>query len=477
MKSLRLIAFLMFAACGSGSAFAQTWTTGQIVAVFPFENKSSAPGLQWIGDAFPELVSERLSSQSCYVLGREERLRAYDRTGIPASLHPSRATLYRIAQQMDVDFAVLGEYTYDGQTFSTSAQLLDMQREKLLPPSTESGPLTDLINIQTRLAWDLLRGLQPEVPVTREAYLAAFSPVRLDVFENYIRGVIATSNAERIAYLRAAVRINPSYGQAWLQLGKTHYDAHQYDQAISDFSQVSRTAPSAREANFYLGLAAYYQGNFAKAEAAFGFVATTLPLAEVYNNLGVVAARREKKGATEFFQHAVQSDPKDADYRFNLAVSSLRVNDLSGASRQLREALALRPNDTEAKALYDRIAGTASAKTQNSGDAYAFGNLPLERIKRNYEENSFRQLVLQIQAVAEQRLSKTDSETHARFHVGRGQELLSRGFVAEADKEFREAAALDPQNAQALAGLARVMEDDGDMSGARSQAEAALRLQ
>ena len=54
----------------------------------------------------------------------------------------------------------------------------------------------------------------------------------------------------------------------------------------------------AREANFYLGLAAYAHGDFAKSESAFQFVAARLPLAEVYNNLGVVAVapRPEKSG-------------------------------------------------------------------------------------------------------------------------------------------------------------------------------------
>jgi hypothetical protein len=43
-----------------------------------------------------------------------ERLRAYDRQGVPAGVHASRATLYRLAEQMDVDYVVLGSYSYDG---------------------------------------------------------------------------------------------------------------------------------------------------------------------------------------------------------------------------------------------------------------------------------------------------------------------------------------------------------------------------
>ena len=39
----------------------------------------------------------------------------------------------------------------------------------------------------------------------------------------------------------------------------------------------------------------------------------------------------------------------------------------------------------------------------------------------------------------EERLCQDRPLTHAQFHVSRGQELLAQGFVAEAQKEFREA--------------------------------------
>ena len=77
---------------------------------------------------------------------------------------------------------------------------------------------------------------------------------------------------------------------------------------------------------------------------------------------------------------------------------------------------------------------------------------------------------------AEERLSKTDPLTHAQFHVSRGHELLAQGFAAEAQKEFREAISLNSANPEAHAGLARTLEADNDLAGARAEAEAALRL-
>ena len=102
--------------------------------------------------------------------------------------------------------------------------------------------------------------------------------------------------------------------------------------------------------------------------------------------------------------------------------------------------------------------------------------LPLERVRTNYDESSFRQLALKIEAVAEQRLAKTDPHTHAQFHTDRGHQLLAQGFLSEAEAEFREAIALDSSNPEAHAGLASVQEAQNNETGARSEAEEALRL-
>lgn len=457
-------------------AIAQTAPAGgQTLAVFPFENGSTAPGLSWISESFPQILKQRLASQFLYVVGREDRLKAYDRASIPAHIHPTRATLYHIAEQMDVDWLVLGKFTYDGRVFQATAQLLDMRRQKLLPAVNASGPLVELIDIETGLAWELLRQLRPDLPVSRPAYVAAAPQIRLNAFEHYVRGIIAVSPPEKIDHFRNAVRINPSYFEAWLALGTTYYGERQYDQAVAALNHIPEDLPEATEAHFYTGLAQYYKGEFARAEAAFEFASGRLPLTEVFNNLGVVIARQSKKEAAQYFQQAVRNDPNDADYHFNYGVTLYRAGDPNGAARQLKEGLNIRPGDSEAKAFYDRVNAELSTRASPAPPTAA-ARVPLERIKRNYDESSFRQLALQLQAFAEQRLAKTDPRSHARFHVGRGGDLLAQGFVSEAEREFREAVSLDPANPQAHSGLARVLEVSGDLAAARSEAQAAIRL-
>ncbi|MCU1298150.1 MAG: Tetratricopeptide repeat protein [Acidobacteriaceae bacterium] len=435
--------------------------------MIPFENQSKAPGIEWIGESFPELLQERLNSSTVFVLPREARIHAYDHVGIPVDLHPSRATIYRIAEDMGVDYVVFGRYSFDGRIFSASSQLLDMHHPRLLPEATESGALVDLITAQTSLAWDILHALRPEFSTSKQAYLSAASPIRLDAFENLVRGVMSSTPQEQIRHFREAARLNPSYWEAVLRLGESYYRDRQYDQAESWLARIPVSNIHAQEANFYLGLAAYFKADYGRAESAFTFMASKLPFGEIYNNLGVVASRRGQKEAVQYFQRAVNADPNDADYHFNLAVALYHFGDLAGSSHEVRQALAEHPTDGEASSLLQ----LTTAETGTTGAV----RLPLERIRTNYNESTFRELAIQIDAVAEQRLAKTDPRTHARYHVDRGRELLNQGFVAEADREFREATTLDPTNAFAHSGLARVLEANNDSAGSRLEAQEALR--
>jgi tetratricopeptide (TPR) repeat protein len=454
-------------------------TSSKTLVVLPFENTSKAPGIDWIGEAFPEVLEQRITT--VYVMPRADRLYAFERLGIPANLHPSRATLYRIAQEMDADYMVVGSYTFDGHTFMTTAQVLDMASLRLSPAVFEGGPLTNLLEIANSVAWDVARSLPHAPAMSRRDFLAAAPAIRLDAFENYIRALTDASRAEKIRHLRESVRLNPNYTLAVLELGKTYYDTRDYAGAINMLERVPRDQRQGREANFYLGLACYYTGDFPRAEEAFRFVAEGMPLTQVYNNLGVVAGRRGEKSEIDYFQKAVQTDPKDADYHFNLGIALARSGDNQSAIRQLKEAVALRPNDREARALLDSLAVAAPRSSDPAQQVVRSAGatsprLPLARIKREYEEWQFRQLALEIQNMNEMKMASQPPRVHAEFHIERGNQMLGQGFSEEAEREFREAIALDPTLAAAHVGLATVLERR-DPGGARAESVAAVRLQ
>ena len=373
------------------------------ILIAPFENLSKASGIDWIGESFPEVTGQRVGSDSWLLLSRSERLDAFERAGMPAGRHPSRATIFRVAEQLDVDFVVLGTYNFDGHTFTATCQWLDVKRAHMSKEMTESGQLPQLIDVQTALAWDLLRLNDPALTTSRDAFVGSARPIRLDALENYTRGVLAGTSAEKVRYFREAIKINPAYTEALLGLGQAHFEAKQYEPAAAALAKVSPTHALGGQALFLLGLCDFYLGQFEKAETAFTELAARVPLPEVYNNLGVARARRDRPAAADQFQRANETDPGDSDYSFNLAVALYRKGDAAASTRALRETLAANPSDAEARSMMASLVAASDPQFAATAEPV---KLPLERIKRNYNEDAFRQIAAQLQRTLAAKLAE-----------------------------------------------------------------------
>ncbi len=159
---------------------------------------------------------------------------------------------------------------------------------------------------------------------------------------------------------------------------------------------------------FCSGLCEFHLGQFEKASAAFKATAERVPLTEVLNNIGVAENRRGRHDAADYFQKAVQADPSDADYHFNFAIALYRKGDLAGTQRQLRETLSRRPNDTEAKQFQESLAASLTNAVHPATIA-----VPLTRIKRNYDESSYRQLAVELQNAIDESVDKAKPSDRA----------------------------------------------------------------
>ena len=250
--SLLFLALLVLTSSLQAQQQSSPARVSRLLLIIPFENTSTAAGTDWISESFPEVLSTRLGPSGFFIMGRDDRLNAFDRLGIPPGAKPSRATLYQVAQQLDADYLVMGDYRVDEATITAHARLMDMERLRLSPEFTESGPLTNLISIQTALAWDILNTLSPGI-IAKDYFIARFPGQRPDVLENYVRGITATNDQEKIKYFKEAVRLEPTHALAMLQLGKSYYKARDYESAASWLARIPKTDANANEAQFYLG--------------------------------------------------------------------------------------------------------------------------------------------------------------------------------------------------------------------------------
>ena len=512
----------------SASANETDWD-GHLVWVLPFENNSTQPGLDWIGASFPDILDSRLSSAGFLTIRREDRRYAMQHLGLPADFHPTQATAYRIAQTLDADYVVFGNFTVANGRIQATARVLDMHGPSMGATLQQEGNLDQLINIEDSLAWKVAMQIDPNLNLDEQTFLAASRDLRLDAFENYIRGLIEPGVEERIGHLTKAVQLSPGYVQAWFALGQAYFDNQQYDQAQAAFAKVPKGGRLSLEAMFYSGLSDLYTGNYTSAQTSFASIASVLPLPEVLNNEGIAFNRRGQNG-TAFFQRVVEMDPQSADYWFNLAVSERRQKNYTAALNAVAHCLTIHPQDEEAQNLRknltmlksgqltdtpakpavtkvdastdqtssdaaddqpdsDEVAkdkpdakspqsASSSAATATSGsDATSPDYEPLERIARTYDESSLRQGAFALEQVSAMKLRSLPPAQRAQRLCQQGKSYVSDGLLLEAERQFQLALAADPNSSAAYAGLSEVHEYAGSIKIAQQEANKSLQLQ
>jgi tetratricopeptide (TPR) repeat protein len=467
---------VLFCVFGIARAQQSADARGRLLLVLPFENRTGQPNLDWIGEGAADIFNRRLGAAGFLTISRGDRLYALDRLGLPLNFQPSRATTIRIAQLLDADSVIIGSYSETGSQLAAAAQILDLRQLTLSPAISQQGELKNLLDTLNSLAWNVARKLDPQYSVAEQTFLAADAPLRPDAFENYLRGMTAEAPSDRIVHLQEAVRLSPGFAPAKLALGKAYFANQDYDSAANILGQMPKDDPDALEADFYRGLALLYTANYMGAQDAFAFVGTQLPLPEVVNNEGVAASRRDRDGAP-LFQQAVTADPRDPDYHFNLAVALRKRSDIPGAIREIDEALKLRPQDTEAQAFANALSNPASVAAVPGQDSTAPDDmLPLERIKRSYNETEFRQAAFEMEQMQAMRLAVLPAQQRAAKLINDGDQFLNRGLILEAEREYQAALQADPSSALAHAGLAQVREHSEDLRAARAEAQQSLSL-
>src|SRR5208282_2317016 len=218
------------------------------VLVFPFENRSNRADLNWVSESFAETLSSRLSGPDFYVLERVERNVACDQLGIPADTPLTVASEYKVAQALDADWAILGKFNVQGSGLTASARLLDLRQLKLSPGIEVTGELPELVDLQTRLVWLLEAAHDPHFTVgAEEDFDRRFPEVRLDAFENYIRGILATDDSSRIHFFLESDRLDPTDHRAAFALGQLYFGQKDYANSAKWLRNLGDDDPQYRE--------------------------------------------------------------------------------------------------------------------------------------------------------------------------------------------------------------------------------------
>ena len=364
-------------------------------AVLPFFNVSKDKNLDWIGESLSEAAGEALAAEGLVILDRDDRVEVYRRLAIRPYAVLTKASVIKVGESLDAEHIVYGQFEYKPSTDASvksrgtlqiTGRFLDLKRLKQGPDFRELGALEDLAALQSHLAWQILRFINPNTALSEAQFRERHPAVRVDAMESYIRGLMASSPDEKHRLFTQAVRLDQRNSQACFHLGRLHWRKKEYKSAAEWFQKVPSSDVHYREASFFLGLCKYYAGDFAGAQNAFQIVARIVPLNEVYNNLGAAESRQNLAEALENFRKAWEGDNGDTAYLFNVGYALWRQGNFSAAADRFRAVLDRDPSDANANLMLARClqkSGPRPSDTKTEG---------LERLKTNYEESQYWQL-------------------------------------------------------------------------------------
>ncbi len=441
---------------------------GAPVLVLPFDNPKQDPRLAWLREGAAVLLTDLLAAGGERVIDREERLRAFDRLELPATAGLSRASSIKVGQAVAAGVVVIGALELSGDQLVARSRVVRLDTGRLLPDIQASGPVSDLFGVFSRLA-HLVRGTSDTTPTLPTDRL----PPSPQVFESYVKGLLAETPAAAIAFLQQALKAAPQFDAARLAMWDIHTEASEHQRALDALSGVRAESRYSREGRFRRALTLMSLKRFDEALQTLRALQTEDRSAAVTNAIGVAELRRTATPppgrATYYFSQASEIDPSDGDLFFNLGYAYWLDRDARAAIYWLREAVRRNPGDGDAHF----ILGVALQQTGATAEAARERELAI-RLSSKYAGWDARTAAADpvprgLERLAEEltpsagrvdtiltSAGQRDQDALAAFHLDAGRRAFQREADREAIQELRRALYLRPYLAEAHLMLGRL---------------------
>jgi tetratricopeptide (TPR) repeat protein len=455
--------------------------------VLPFDNPTQEPRLTWMREGAAILLTDALAAAGAPVVEREERLQAFDRLQLPAHATLSRASTIRVGHALSASAVVTGTLQVTGDHLIARARVVRIDTGRLLPEVESTGPLTEMFTVFAGLAQKIRGALAPAVGQGGNDRLAP-SP---QVFELYVKGLLAETPSTALAFLEQALKAAPKYDRVRLAIWDLHSEGSEHQRALDAVAAIAAASPLYREGRFRAALSQMHLKRFDEALQILRAMQSEQPAATVANAIGVAELRRsatvQPGRATYYFSQASELDPSDGNLFFNLGYAYWLDKDASAATYWLREAVRRDPTDGDAhfvlSVALQLIGATAEAARERelahrlsskykgweakpvAGDPVPRG---LERL--NEELTPARARVENMLSSETQR----DQEKLAAFHLDAGRRAFEREADREAIQELRRALYISPYLAEAHLLLGRLYLRGGRAADAVEELKIAL---
>ena len=295
------------------------------IAVLPFENMSEDKQNAFFADGVHEDVLTNLS----FV----KDLHVVSRTSV-MQYRGTTKSIKEIGKELGVAYVLEGSVRREGNKVRVTGQLIDARTDEHVWAKAYDRDLTDIFAIQGELAQAIADAMKTVLSPDAKALIARRPTENTAAYDNYIKarssprdgiGMLAPS----IALLREAVRLDPTFAEAWGELGsRLAFNHFAFDMSQATLDEATRASDTA------LRLAPddpvvietrgdYYYYGFRDYERA---IKEYLRLAELrpndplmYRSLGLIHRRQGRLAEAQAdFQAALKLEPKDDGFRYAL---------------------------------------------------------------------------------------------------------------------------------------------------------------
>ncbi|HKW63549.1 MAG TPA: tetratricopeptide repeat protein [Candidatus Acidoferrum sp.] len=475
----------------------------KIYVVLPFEGVGAPAKLDWLSEGLEELTIERLTAAGEQVYSHSGRAAELERYGLPSGSTFSRATMLRIAEDLDADYVIYGKYAVRGTILTLQMRILSMDPLALRPPVQESGSVDSLTDLHMHVLWRTLSSRDGRYALSLADFAKRQRKLRLDAFEQYSRGLQATDPDAKVRQLHEAARLEPDWPDANFALGEAYFAKKDYNAALAWFFKVPKTYDRYAEALFFSGVCRLQLNQADHAEEDFRNLQETLKTTasngadapEILNNLAIAQARQGKVApAQASLRRAADLAPGEDDYSFNLGLLALQGGDAAVAADYFRQAAEREPDSSEDRALLilslEKADKTGEADQEREAAKEAFGptglppirlddpsdkrNETLARLTRIKTELDLSGLRAEPADAPASTASVSGASDTPASRIRRGRQELSAGNMAAAEEEFRAALSAEPSNAAAHRGLGEIARHQGKMDDAVKELQDSL---
>ena len=191
------------------------------LAVLPLENLS--------GDEAQEYFADGMTDELITDLASIARLRVISRTST-THYKGTRKTIPEIARELNVDAVVEGSVGRSANKVRIRAQLIRAVPEEHLWAESYERDLPDVLALQRDVAKAIASEIQVHLTPQERQHLANARPINPDAYNAFLLGDYHSSKRnpaaldKGIQYFQEAIRIDPSYAQAYAGLANAYIE-------------------------------------------------------------------------------------------------------------------------------------------------------------------------------------------------------------------------------------------------------------